>query len=108
MLQKVSYLAAAFAAACATASPAAPLAADSQWHAFDIDDLGAVDNGLEWIDLAGQPLHFTFNLATPSVLKVVDAGISGDRFELFDGPLSLGRTSPGSAGAELRNLVWIR
>ena len=83
--------------------------ADGQWHAFDVDDLSAHSGGLEWIDLDGSALHYTFTLTTPAILKVVDAGAySSDRFELFNGNRSLGLTSPGAAGgviAPLTNFV---
>ena len=95
-------LPAACAALFTIGAHAAALDAVGQWHAFDVDDFTAASGGLEWIDLDGAALNFSFTLATPGVLKVFDAGAySGDRFELFDGATSLGQTSPGASGGGL-------
>jgi len=106
MPHKLACLAAACAALFTVATHAAPLAADGQWNAFDVDDFSAIDHGLKWIDLDGNALHFTFTIPTTSVLRVVDAGAySGDRFELFNGAKSLGVTSPGAAGGVIDPLT---
>lgn len=57
------------------------LSTDGSWEAFDVDELTSASFGLEWIDLAGDPLDFTFTLTTPGVLRIVDAGFAGDTFE---------------------------
>lgn len=76
---------------------------DNSWYSFDIDDFTAQSFGTEWIDGQidttrgyvgdGSALSLTFTLATPTYLKVVDAGFAGDRFEVFDNGVSLGQTS---------------
>jgi hypothetical protein len=73
------------------------LAVDSQWRPFDFGGTSSA-----WFDLfTGDPLTFSFSLVGPAVLNVVDGGLTGDRFEVFDGMTSLGFTSvPGDAGAE--------
>lgn len=56
-----------------------------QWYAFDVDDLSALSGGKEWIDLGddfGAPLSFSFTLGQPTILRVVDAGFAGDRFNV--------------------------
>jgi hypothetical protein len=101
----ITYLAAACAALLSAATFAAPIDADGQWHAFDVDDFSAVSGGLEWIDLDGHALHFSFTTSTPTVLRVVDAGAySGDQFEIFNHGSSLGLTSVGSAGGSIAPL----
>lgn len=102
MSRKLNTLAAACASLFAVVGQAAPLDANGQWHAFDVDDLTAVSGGLEWIDLEGNALDFSFSLASKAILRVVDAGAySGDRFELFNGTSSMGLTSGGAAGGAL-------
>ena len=102
MSRKLNFLATACAALFATVAQAAPLDADSQWRAFDVDDLTATTGGLEWIDLNGDALHFNFTLTSRAILRVVDAGAySGDQFELFNGASSMGLTSVGAAGGGL-------
>jgi hypothetical protein len=91
-----SFRSSALAAALALSSLAAqamsvPLTANGQWHAFTVDALSSVSLGLEWIDAdydlgggAGDflPLSFTFTLTERSILRVVDAGLSGDMFQV--------------------------
>ncbi|MEW5768874.1 MAG: PEP-CTERM sorting domain-containing protein [Pseudomonadota bacterium] len=96
-------LAAAFGAQAASAADLA-LTADGQWHAFDVDDIAAASGGLEWIDLDGSALSFSFS--GPATLMVVDGGFAGDRFEVYDNGVLLGATSaavdsyPASVGMD--------
>lgn len=80
-----------FVALQSAAATAAPLPADSQWHAFDVDPLTAQSGGLEWIDLNGAAMAFSF--VGPALLAVVDGGFAGDRFQVFDNGSLLGTTS---------------
>ena len=93
------------AAACAAAPAGATtvsLAADGQWVGFNVNDLDAVSHGVEWIDNEntlspgfGSPLSFSFTIGAgqSGLLRVVDAGFSGDTFSLFNHGASLGTTS---------------
>ena len=77
------------------------LAADSQWHTFDVDDMVSASGGLEWIDAQidtgynndGSALHFVFNVAGQAILTIVDGGFAGDRFQIFNNGEVLGLTS---------------
>jgi hypothetical protein len=54
-----------------------------QWVAFDVDEQTAASSGLEWIDISdGSLLSFSFSIATPTWLRVVDAGYAGDSFNV--------------------------
>jgi hypothetical protein len=88
-------LTALLALACAGAASAetVSIAADNTWHAFDVDDLSSNSGGLEWIDLNGGALGFTFTTTTDTLLTVVDGGFAGDRFRVFDQGNLLGETS---------------
>jgi hypothetical protein len=70
---------------------------NGSWYEFDVDELLAATGGLEWINLHGEALSFTFTTSTAARLTVVDGGFGGDAFEIFDNGLSLGFTSAGSA-----------
>ncbi len=60
-----------------------PLAVDGQWHEFDVDDVQALSGGVEWIDYSdGSMLSFTFTVAAPVELRVLDAGFAGDTFNV--------------------------
>jgi hypothetical protein len=94
-------LAAAFAAAPAWATTVS-LAGDGQWVGFNVNDLDAVSQGVEWIDNAntlspgfGSPLSFSFTVAAgfTGYLSVVDAGFSGDTFSILNHGSLLGQTS---------------
>lgn len=76
------YLATAFATAFATSTQAVTLAADGTWHEFVIDEL--LGNTLDWIDDNGDALTFSFTLAQPGILKVVDLGFRGDVFRIHN------------------------
>jgi hypothetical protein len=87
--------AASVSLAVAAPASAATLSVDSQWTLFDFGSTGSA-----WFDLAsGAPLTFSFTLTDAALLKVVDGGLTGDRFEVFNGATALGLTSlPGDAG----------
>ncbi|MEO8152725.1 MAG: PEPxxWA-CTERM sorting domain-containing protein [Rhizobacter sp.] len=53
-----------------------------QWYEFDVADGLSQSQGTEWIDLDGAPLSFTFTIAAPVQLRVVDAGYAGDTFNI--------------------------
>ena len=58
-----------------------PLAVPGQWVEFDVDEVQAQSGGLEWIDFNdGSALSFSFTIAGPVELRVVDAGFAGDTF----------------------------
>lgn len=78
--------------ASATASTVA-VQPNGEWYQFDVDEFIAQSAGLEWIDGTvdpdrpdyagdGSPLTFTFNLAVPGTLAVVDGGFAGDEFKV--------------------------
>jgi hypothetical protein len=100
MSLRTALSAAALALAAALPAHAVALAADGQWTPFDVDELTSASAGLEWIDIAdGSPLGFEFTIDAGFVgtLTVVDAGFAGDRFEVFNGAVSLGGTSAATA-----------
>jgi hypothetical protein len=73
--------------------------ADNAWHPFDVSPDLALSQGKEWIDISdGSALDFTFTLAAPTLLTIVDGGFSGDRFQVFDNGNSLGFT-PAAANS---------
>lgn len=76
----------------ASQAQATAVTVNSGWVAFSFGDVGS--------SFFGEP--FTFTLTSPGVLKVTDAFLSGDRFEVFDFLASLGLTSaPGSTGDQI-------
>jgi hypothetical protein len=89
------FAAAALAMAAVAPASAMTLTVNSQWVPFDF---GASNSA--WFDfVTGDPISFNFTLTGPAILNVVDAGLTGDRFQVFNGPVSLGFTSvPGDAG----------
>jgi hypothetical protein len=69
-----------------------PLTVGGGWQEFSFGDVGS----------AFSPQPWTFHLDTAGLLKVTDAYLSGDRFEVFDFGSSLGLTSlPGSTGDQI-------
>lgn len=71
---------------------ATPVTVDGGWVPFSFGGVGSA--------FTDEP--FTFTLASPGVLKVTDAFLSGDQFEIFDFLISLGPTSvPGSQGDQI-------
>lgn len=83
MIKKSILATALLAAMCANAE-AAPISADGAWHAFDVDDSVSSSGGLEWIDLDNNALSFEFTLTGSAILRVVDGGVAGDRFRIFN------------------------
>ncbi|OHX34826.1 hypothetical protein BJL95_12145 [Methylomonas sp. LWB] len=73
------------------------LAVDGSWSEFVVDDFSAESgiDPLSWIADDGSAIAFEFTLSAPALLKVVDAGFSGDRFQVFDNGVALGYTSVG-------------
>lgn len=77
----------------ASASHAVPLTGGA-WQSFDFYD--DVENAA-WVDGDLQPVTFEFTATQHVVLKVTDAGLAGDRFEVLINGLPAGFTSaPGS------------
>jgi hypothetical protein len=75
----------------------ASLPADQLWHSFDVDDTVAAGGSLGWIDIADNSfLSFTFTLAVPAFIKIVDGGFAGDVFQVSDNGVVLGTTSPAT------------
>lgn len=73
-----------------------PVSQFDTWYTFDVDSLLSANQGLQWIDLAaGDSLSFSFTLAAPAVLRVVDGGFAGDRFNVSVNGGSSVLTSPG-------------
>lgn len=76
----------------------------NQWQSFDVEDsMSPTGNPLGWIDLVyngdASTLSFSFTLAAPAYLRVVDSGFAGDRFSISDNGNLLGLTSAaGSSG----------
>lgn len=61
---------------------------DGSWTEFDFDTTGTA-----WYDFTSFDQIFNFNIGQSAVLKVVDLGLAGDRFEVFANGASLGQTS---------------
>jgi hypothetical protein len=68
------------------------------WYGFDVyQDM----EGSPWVDETLAPFALEFNAATPVLVRVVDAGLSGDRFTVTANGVLLGSTSvPGAASDE--------
>ena len=89
----VVLLTAGLLVAFAESVQATPITVDGGWQAFSWTSGPGV-----W-DLEGA---FTYNVASPTDLKVTDAFIDGDRFEVYDGGLLIGTTSvPANDGAQI-------
>ena len=59
------------------------LSTPGQWYEFDVADGLSQSFGTEWIDYVdGSALSFTFSIAAPAQLRVVDAGFAGDTFSI--------------------------
>jgi hypothetical protein len=78
------------------------LIANGEWNEFNVDDFSATSQGLEWVDLNdsnspnfGSALNyqFTINNGFKGFLSVVDAGLAGDQFQVFNNGQSIGLTS---------------
>lgn len=70
------------------ATQAVTLTPDGTWNEFAHDEAGS-----SLYELFSQENHFTFTLAQDGILRIVDGGFSGDRFEVFANGQSLGLTS---------------
>lgn len=84
-LQHFVLLAATLAAAGAHATTITP-PSDGSWQVFDIDV--AATGSTAWFDLADfSDLAFEVNVPVggQALVKVVDAGFAGDRFEIWNG-----------------------
>lgn len=76
-------LALSLAAVGAAQATTTELSVPGQWVEFNVDDMTAQSFGTEWIDFNdGSALSFTFTIATPMELRVVDAGLAGDSFNV--------------------------
>jgi hypothetical protein len=93
--KKLATLAVVLSAAIASHAQATTIdVTDSDWHTFDVSPDLAASGGMEWIDIGdGSALDFKFNLASATLVTVVDGGFSGDRFQVFDNGIALGTTS---------------
>lgn len=103
-MKPVRTLIAATVAALSINAQAATLPTDGSWIQFDFGGPEAVtyNLGTAIYDLTTLETSFTFTLDQAAVLRVVDTGFSGDRFEIFANGHSLGQTSlPADAGEEL-------
>jgi len=91
---RVAAIAAALLATTSAASSYATtvsIAADNNWHEFDVDDLISQSQGVEWIDAFedggqysgdGSALTFALTLTQSAVLTIVDGGFGGDTFKV--------------------------
>lgn len=79
---------AAASAALSLSAQAVTLATDGSWAEFAHDEAGS-----SLYELFSQENIFTFTLAQDGILRIVDGGFSGDRFEIFANGQSLGLTS---------------
>ncbi|MBL8533107.1 MAG: PEP-CTERM sorting domain-containing protein [Betaproteobacteria bacterium] len=90
----------AFALVAANALAATP--DFDNWYLFDAYQDMADSS---WVDENLEVLSFDIVLNAPALLKVTDAGLAGDRFEVFANGISLGATSlPGDAGDDSKDL----
>jgi hypothetical protein len=87
MLNLRTTLAAALAALSINAH-AVGLPTDGSWIEFDFGTVGSSIYDLSTLDTS-----FDFSLGQDSVVRVVDLGLAGDRFEIFANGVSLGATS---------------
>lgn len=93
-------LAAALALAAALPAQAGtPLPTDGSWAGFTVD-ANLPPYAFGWVDDNGAPLSFSVSIAASQVgtLTVVDAGFSGDRFNVYDGATLLGSTGAAVNG----------
>lgn len=68
-----------------------PLTVEGGWHWFTFGGVGS--------SFSEQP--FTFTLTDAAVLRVTDAYLSGDQFEVFSNGTSLGLTSAATTGFDV-------
>lgn len=90
------------AAILATAALCAEADTVSQISTADWSSFYFAGSGSAWLDdyafNAPGILSFSITLSGPAMLKVTDAGLSGDVFEVFDNGASLGYTSLPTPG----------
>lgn len=71
------------AAAGAAHATTTEITVPGRWLEFNIDDTVSPSGGTQWIDTTdNSALSFSFTIATPTVLRVVDAGFAGDTFNV--------------------------
>lgn len=87
-MKPVRVLIAAAIAALSLNAHAVTAPTDGSWFEFDFDAAGSALYDLNTLDNS-----FSFTLAQSGVLRAMDVGFSGDRFEIFANGLSLGLTS---------------
>jgi hypothetical protein len=87
-MKPVHTLLAAAIAAFAINTHAASIATDGSWAEFDFDGAGSALYDLNTLDTT-----FSFTLDQSAILRVVDAGFSGDRFSIVANGSALGATS---------------
>jgi hypothetical protein len=87
-----SLVGAVLATAAIVAHAAIVPVVDGNWNQFYFGE-----SGTSWLDdyIYNSPgnLSFSFTLTGPAVLKVTDAGFTGDIFQVFDNGNALGLTS---------------
>lgn len=71
----------------------AQVTVDGGWQSFSFANVGS----------SFTPEPFTFTLTEAAVLRVTDAYLSGDQFEIFSNGTSLGLTSAPTLGFDLTN-----
>lgn len=93
--KKLATLAVALSAAFVSHAQATTIdVTGNDWYTFDVSRDLAASGGTEWIDISdGSTLDFKFNLASATLVTVIDGGFSGDRFQVFDNGAALGTTS---------------
>lgn len=88
------------------------LVANGDWKEFNVDDFSSATQGVEWIDMNdsnsasfGSALTYQFTIASgfQGLLSVVDAGIAGDSFEIFNNGQSIGFTTDTTNNVEYSN-----
>lgn len=87
-MKPVRTLLAAAIAAFAFNAHAVSISTDGSWNTFDFDAVGSSLYDFDSLDTS-----FTFTLNQASLLRVVDAGFSGDQFTIVANGSNLGTTS---------------
>lgn len=100
-MKPVRTLLAVAIAAFAFNAHAVSIATDGSWSEFDFDAAGS-----SLYDLNTLETTFSFTLNQASVLRVVDAGFSGDQFSIFANGNALGSTSAPIAQGGNENPIF--
>jgi len=88
------------------------LVANGDWNEFNVNDEFSTTQGVEWIDFNdsnspdfGSALTYQFTIASgfKGLLSVVDAGVAGDSFQIFNNGQSVGFTSNTNNTIEYSN-----